>query len=96
MNSVLRQLAASFGALMFIISLVIGLLSGVSPFTALCRSFVVMCISTVIFALFAGFFVKIVYSFILEKMREQQRKKAQEAAAAAATAAASQPKEKAS
>ncbi len=93
MNSVLRQLAISFGALMFIISLAIGLLSGVSPFTAMCRSFIVMCISSVIFALFSSFFVKVLYNFILEKMREQQRKKAEEAAAAAA-ASQSQSKEK--
>ena len=95
MNSVLRQLAFAAGALLFLISLGLALLSGATVPVALFRAATVMALGTIIIALFFKYFTGMVLDFVHEKVAEVKRQRAaakqQAAAAAAAQQAGPQP-----
>ena len=87
MSSVLIQLSVLLGSVLFLLSLGVALVNGVSLLTALFRAVIVMCAGTVVSAAFFRFFLGVLYRFIDEKMMEQTRIRAQAAAKAAGGAA---------
>jgi hypothetical protein len=86
MNSVLRQLAFAAGAILFLLSLGLALLSGATVPVALFRAATVMALGTIIIALFFKYFTGMVLDFVHEKVAEvkRQRAAAQQAAQQAA------------
>lgn len=71
MNSALHKIAVAIGFVLFVISLVTGLLRDVPLLSALFRALMVLMVSSVLISLFFQFFARVLYSFIEEQRRIQ-------------------------
>ncbi len=72
MSSILGQLSVALGGLVFVITLLLALANGVSLIPAILRAFGVMCVTSMVFALFFRYFTGILYRFVAERLRIQQ------------------------
>lgn len=79
MISVLGQLSIAIGGLMFIVVMIIGLANDVPVYLAVFRAIIVMCVTSVVMALFFRFFTNMVYRFVAEQVLQQNRDKKQKA-----------------
>ena len=71
MSGALKKLAYAAGTLLALIVLGMALMDGMPLGDALFRAAVVMCIGTVILALFFRFFTHVLLGFLQEKLSEQ-------------------------
>ena len=75
MSAVLAQLSVAIGFLLMVIVLIVTTTRGVPITVALFRALVVMCVSSVVMALFFRFFTSVLYRFLAEKVMEQRSRK---------------------
>ncbi len=80
MSTALKKLAYAAGTLLALIVLVISLINGIPLGDAMFRAAVVMCVGTVILALFFRFFTHVLFGFLQEKMSEQVTRHAKDRA----------------
>ncbi len=71
MSAALKKLAYAAGTLLALIVLSIALLNDMPLSVALFRAAVVMCVGTVILAMFFRFFTHVLFGFLQEKLTEQ-------------------------
>ena len=76
MNSVLRKIAVGIGGMLFLASLAMMLLNGVSVLTALWRAAMIMVLSSIVVSLFFQYFARVLYRFIEEQRRIQEEEAA--------------------
>ena len=72
MSSILGQLSVALGGLVFIIALLMALSNGVPLLPAILRAFAVMCVTSMICALFFRYFTSVLYRFVADRLREQK------------------------
>jgi len=84
MNSVLRKIAVGIGGMLFLASLAMMLLNGVSVLTALWRAAMIMVLSSIVVSLFFQYFARVLYRFIEEQRRIQEEEAAKVTAKAEA------------
>ena len=72
MNPILGRLAAAFGAMIFVLTAVIGFLKDIPAMVIIFRGVIAMSLSTVTFLAFARFFQKILYRFVAEQVMMQK------------------------
>ncbi len=82
MNAVLGQLSIALGGILFIAIFAYCLATGVPVLTAVFRASVVMCLSSLIAAVFFRFLSSILRSFVKERVQEHNKAKAARGAAA--------------
>lgn len=81
MNAILGQLAIAIGGVLFIVTLIITLSSGMPIMTAIFRGLIVMCLTSVIVVIFFKFLSSVLYNFIVEQVKKYNRAKVKEATA---------------
>jgi ABC-type transport system involved in cytochrome bd biosynthesis fused ATPase/permease subunit len=81
MNAVLGQIAVAVGGLLFIVVFAWCVATGVPVLVAIFRASVVMCLSTLIVAVFFRFLSSVLRKFVIEKIQEHNKAKAARGAA---------------
>jgi len=77
MSTVLMNLAAFMGIILFVISFFSGIANGVSFMTILFRSTIVLCVSTVFFTAFFRHFNVVLFRFLNQKLEERLAEEAE-------------------
>ncbi len=77
MSDALKQLSVAFGGVLFIAVMVLALTSRVPVLVAVFRAFVVMCIGSVVVALFFRFFTVLLYRFVTEQVLKHRQEATQ-------------------
>jgi len=80
MSNVLKQLSVAIGGLLFVVVLVVGFLLDIPLAVSVFRATVVMCISSIVVALFFRFFAGVLYRFVAEQILQQRKAKKDKAA----------------
>jgi hypothetical protein len=79
-SAVLLNLALVIGFFLFMLSMGIGLMRGVSFWTVVYRSAIVLSVGTVIVIAFFRYFNVVLFRFLAEKLEERRRQEKAEAA----------------
>ena len=75
MSNVLKQLSVAVGGILFVVVLVMGLCLDIPLLVAVFRATVVMCVGSIIVAVFFRFFAGVLYRFVAEQILQQRKAK---------------------
>ena len=81
MSNVLKQLSVAVGGVLFVIVLVMCICLDIPLLVAVFRATVVMCLGSIIAALFFRFFAGVLYRFVAEQILQQRKAKKDKAQA---------------
>ncbi|OGV65237.1 MAG: hypothetical protein A2283_05440 [Lentisphaerae bacterium RIFOXYA12_FULL_48_11] len=82
MSNVLKQLSVAIGGLLFVVVLIVGFLLDIPLAVSVFRATVVMCVGSIVVALFFRFFAGVLYRFVAEQILQQRKAKKDKVAGA--------------
>ena len=72
MSKVLGQLAIALGGMLFVVVMIMAVSQGVPILVAVFRAWVVMCVSSIVLAVFFRVFASVLYRFVAEQVMLQR------------------------